>query len=260
MIITTPGKSSSKIVAKAKKLSNYYDLPFKERLGVSIQTMKNKYQDDIVIVENDRIVISPLQSEKEMFYHPNLALIRAKRIMNGGKGGQEPLISFAKLKEGMSFLDCTLGLASDSIVASLIVGPTGKVTGTEGNQLLYFLTHAGLALFNSGNEEFDAAMRRIDVIHQEHLNYLKECDTNSFDVVYFDPMFQESINTSNGINIIREQALGSNISDEVILEAKRVARVRVVLKDHWKSERFTQFGFTQYKRQSSSTNYGTIEV
>ncbi|WP_042144616.1 class I SAM-dependent methyltransferase [Paucisalibacillus sp. EB02] len=260
MIITTPGKSSSKIVGRAKKLSIYYGLPYKERLGVSIQTMKKKYRDDIVIVENDRIVISPLHSEKEMFYHPNLALIRAKRIMNGGKGGQEPLISIAKLKEGMSFLDCTLGLASDSIIASLIVGPTGKVTGIEGNQLLHFLTHAGLASFSSGHEEVDAAMRRIDVIHQDHLNYLRECETDSFDVVYLDPMFHESIDTSNGINLIREQALRTNISDELIHEAIRVARARVVLKDHWKSDRFARFGFTQYKRQSSSTNYGMIEV
>ncbi|WP_096269781.1 class I SAM-dependent methyltransferase [Paucisalibacillus globulus] len=260
MIITTPGKSTSKIVRKAKKFANDYSLPYKERLGVSIQTLKKKYRDDVVIVENDRIVISPLNSEEEMFYHPNLALIRAKRIINGGKGGQEPLISIAKLKEGMSFLDCTLGLASDSVIASLIVGPNGKVTGIEGNPLLYFLTHAGLVSFSSGNEIVDAAMRRIDVIHQDNLHFLKNCDTDSFDVVYLDPMFQESIDTSNGINIIKEHALRTTISDELIQEAKRVARARVVLKDHWKSDRFTRFGFTQYKRQSSSTHYGVIEV
>ncbi|WP_245604675.1 class I SAM-dependent methyltransferase [Paucisalibacillus globulus] len=260
MIITTPGKSTSKIVGRAKKLANSYGLPYKERHGVSIQTMKNEYRDDIVIVENNRIVISPLNSEKEMFYHPNLALIRAKRIMNEGKGGQEPLISIAKLKEGMSFLDCTLGLASDSIIASLIVGPTGKVTGIEGNQLLYFLTHVGLATFTSGIEGFDAALRRIDVIHQEHLNYLRECKTDSFDVVYLDPMFNKSIDTSDGINIIREEAWRTDFSDELIQEAKRVARARVVLKDDWKSTRFARFGFTQYKRKSSSFHYGILEV
>ncbi len=32
----------------------------------------------------------------------------------------------------MTVLDCTLGMASDSIVASYVVGESGKVTGLEG--------------------------------------------------------------------------------------------------------------------------------
>lgn len=37
----------------------------------------------------------------------------------------------------MSFLDCSLGLGSDSIVASFIVGESGSVTGIEARQSLH---------------------------------------------------------------------------------------------------------------------------
>ena len=92
------------------------------------------------------------------------------------------------------------------------------------------------------------------------LYYLQHAEANSFDIVYFDPMFQEGIEESNGINAIRKQAITSDITAEIIEEAKRVAKERVVLKDHWKSKRFQELGFTQFKRKTSLFHYGTIEL
>ncbi|MUK88851.1 hypothetical protein GMD78_10650 [Ornithinibacillus sp. L9] len=257
MIITTAGRSQSELVSQAKRLSHSYGLPYLERNGAPIERLKRQYQEDIVVVGKERLFISPLQGEEKLFFHPNLAMVRAKRVF---KGEEEPLISTAKLKEGMSFLDCTLGLASDSIIASIAVGASGSITGIEGNQLLYFLAREGLASFVSGNDFFNQAMRRINVIHNDHYSFLLGAETGSFDVVYFDPMFHTGINTSTGINVIRKQALTTNISVDVINEAKRVARKRVVIKDHWKSERFDQLGFTQHKRKTSLFHYGTIEL
>lgn len=257
MIITTAGRSTNELVTKAKKLSTSYHLPYKERNGVSINTLKKQYQDDIVVVGKDRLSISPLHDETTLFFHPNLAMVRAKRMF---KGEEEPLVQVAKLKEGMSFLDCTLGLASDSIIASIAVGSNGSITGIEGNKMLYLLAKEGLTSFSTGYEEFDLAMKKIEVKHSDHYSFLQQAKTNSVDVVYFDPMFHSAIDTSSGINSIRIQALTTEITDEVITEAKRVARERVVLKDHWKSDRFTHLGFTQHKRKTSLFHYGTIEL
>ncbi|MFS0672548.1 class I SAM-dependent methyltransferase [Ornithinibacillus sp. 179-J 7C1 HS] len=257
MIITTAGRVTSQLVAKAKKLSHEYNIPFKERHGVSIAQLKSLYQDDIMIVGKDRIDISPYQSDKNLFFHPNLAMIRAKRIL---KGEVEPLITTAKLTSGKSFLDCTLGLASDSIIASLAVGPDGRVVGIEGNEILYLLAKQGLGSLATGILEFDQAMRNIEVVHLDHLKFLQRAESNSFDIVYFDPMFHEGINESNGINIIREQAITTDITTEIVREAKRVAKERVVLKDHWKSNRFNELGFIQFKRKTSLFHYGTIEI
>jgi hypothetical protein len=257
MIITTAGRSTSELVAKAKKLSISFGFPYKRRNGVSIKALKEKYQDDIVVVGNSSLFIAPLHAESELFFHPNLSMVRAKRMF---KGEKEPLIETAKLKEGMSFLDCTLGLAADSIIASIAVGSSGMVTGVEGNRLLYFLAKEGLTSFSSGNKQFDEAMRRIEVVYSHHYSFLQQAATDSVDVIYFDPMFRLSVDTSSGMNSIRGLALTTDIGGEVIAEAKRVARERVVLKDHWKSERFTQLGFTQYKRKTSLFHYGTIEL
>ncbi len=79
-------------------------------------------------------------------------------------------------------------------------------------------------------------------------------------MVYFDPMFQISIESSNGLNSIREHAFFTELNEALIHEATRVARQRVVLKDHWKSVRFEKLGFTQHKRKTSLFHYGTIEV
>lgn len=257
MIITTSGKPTREIIEKAKKLSIDYGISYKPRRGISINSFKQQYQDNTVIVGSDKIVISPISSNNNVFFHPNLAIVRAKRVL---KGEYEPLLSTAKLKKGMSFLDCTLGLASDSIIASLAVGDTGKVIGIEGNEMLSFLVKEGLRSFQSGNSEIDQAMRRINVSHHDHLSFLQKQPTNSIDIVYFDPMFQETIDKSNGIDIIKEHTVKADISHEIISEAKRVARERVILKDHWKSDRFALYGFTQIKRKTSLFHYGIIEV
>lgn len=257
MIVTTAGRTTSDLVSKAKKLSNTFGIPYRERNGISIDTLKEKFQDDVIIVGKNRVMISPLIGGQDLFFHPNLAMVRAKRIL---KGEVEHLVNIAKLKEGMSFLDCTLGLASDSIIASLVVREEGSVTGLEANPLLYLLASEGLTSFVSGNESFNQAMRRIHVMQEDHFHFLNEADTNSYDVVYFDPMFPSAIESSTGINSIRNLAYRSEITLNVIQEAKRVARQRVILKDHWKSQRFSELGFIQQKRKTSLFHYGVIEL
>ncbi|MBB6444375.1 class I SAM-dependent methyltransferase [Bacillus benzoevorans] len=256
MIVTTAGRATSQLVAIAKQLAASYDLLFKERNGVSLETMKNQYHDDLVVVGKNKLFIATLNEAENIFFHPNLAMVRAKRMLNGE---EDPLITAAGLKEGMSFLDCTLGLASDSVIASLAVGESGSVTGLEGNSLLYLIVTEGLAACSSGSLHFDQAMRKIKTIHTDHFSFLQQADTNFFDFVYFDPMFHSTIDTSNGIQSIRGQALMTELTPELITEAKRVAKKRVILKDHWKSERFRTLGFQRLKRKTSQFHYGIIE-
>jgi len=257
MIVTTAGRATSQLVSQAKKLANKYGLTYKERNGVSVETMKTLYHDSIVVVGNEQLFISPLNDNEKLFFHPNLAMVRARRIL---KGEVDLLVEAARLDEGMSFLDCTLGLASDSIIASIAVGESGLVTGIEGNPLLYLLATEGLSTFSSGIEIVDQGMRRIKTVHSDHFTFLKQAESNSYDVVYFDPMFQTAIDESHGINPIRSQAIKENLTEEIIHEAKRVAKKRVVLKDHWKSERFAKYGFLQLKRKTALFHYGVLEI
>ena len=50
-------------------------------------------------------------------------MFRVKRLM---RGEHDPFVQATQLESGMTVLDCTLGMASDSIVASYMVGESGK--------------------------------------------------------------------------------------------------------------------------------------
>ncbi|WP_208590911.1 class I SAM-dependent methyltransferase [Gracilibacillus suaedae] len=257
MILTTAGRATPKLIQDAQQLSTKYQLPYMKRSGRSIQQLKDDYQEDVMVVEKNRLSLSPLDEQMNLFFHPNLAMVRAKRLL---RKEEDPFVRAAKLEKGMSILDCTLGLASDSIIASLAVGSDGLVTGLEGSKTIYIIVNEGLQHFISADEMFNRAMRRIKVQHVQHLEYLQQQKSNAFDVVYFDPMFHEAIDASDGLNLIRAKALEDDLTALVLEEAKRVALSRVVLKDHWKSERFRQYGFIQYKRKNSLFHYGVIEL
>ncbi|TLS35443.1 class I SAM-dependent methyltransferase [Pseudalkalibacillus caeni] len=257
MIITTAGRTKSPLVKKANRLSESYNFPYIERNKLSLAQLKEKYHDDVLVVGKEKIFLLLENEEEPVFFHPNSAMFRAKRFL---KGEKDPLVSIAGLTEGMSFLDCTLGLASDCIIASMAVGLSGKVTGVEGNKLLYLLVKEGLQTWNSGIDEIDLSMRQVKVDLKDHYSFLMASDNNSYDVVYFDPMFETPVKGSNGLSGIKKVAMHSSLTAETIQEAKRVARKRIILKDHWKSERFDYFGFNQIKRKTATFHYGVIEI
>ncbi|HHY73480.1 MAG TPA: class I SAM-dependent methyltransferase [Bacillus bacterium] len=257
MIVTTAGRANNEMIQVAMEYANQLQISFVNRKKLSVEELMAKEQDDVLVVGKNRLDIYPLSDPHEViFFHPNSAMFRVKRIL---RGEEDPFILAAKLEKGMTFLDCTLGLGSDSIVASHVVGDTGHVIGVEGNRYLAFLLEQGLKTLDSGNEEMNIAMRQIEVIYSDHLDYLKRQENSSFDVVYLDPMFDAKIVESDGIRGLRTIALYSEIIEETIEEAKRVACKRVVLKDHWQSTRFGTFGFTVYRRKTAKFHFGVIE-
>ena len=68
-------------------------------------------------------------------------------------------------------------------------------------------------------------------------------------------MFEQAILNSKGIAGIRSLAHYETISPEAIALAKKVAKHRVVLKDHWQSSRFEQFEFNVQKRKHAAFHY-----
>ena len=107
--------------------------------------------------------------------------------------------------------------------------------------------------------EINEAMKRVHVINQNSLDYLQRLPCNSIDCVYFDPMFEERIMESDGINPLSQFAVYEDLSTETIKEAIRVSRVRVVLKDHYNSSRFEKHGFHVQRRKTAKFHFGWIE-
>jgi hypothetical protein len=257
MIVTTAGRPDQTLKILAKQISFEIHGKYVERRKKSVQYLQSNFDDDVIVVGKNRMELYVRGEKEPIFFHPNSSSFRIKRIINGRK---DPFVEAAKLSAGMSILDCTLGLASDSIVASFVVGKTGKVVGVEGNPIIAFLTKHGLKKWDSGMDKMNDAMRSIEVIAENSINFLKKCPDQSFDVIYFDPMFDEAIIESDGIKGIRKIALYEDVSKELIDQAKRVAKKRIVLKDHWKSQRFERFGFQVYRRKTAKFHFGVLEV
>ena len=185
MIVTTAGRTNKEMTDYANKVAAELNSSFVKRNDIPVHKLHEQYEQDVFVVGKNRLAIYPKGTEESFFFHPNSAMFRVKRLM---RGEHDPFVQAAKLESGMTVLDCTLGMASDSIVASYIVGENGRVTGLEGNEYMAYIMGNGLKTWSSSVSEIDKAMQRIDVKQTEHYAFLKQCGDNSYDVVYLDPM------------------------------------------------------------------------
>lgn len=256
MFVTTAGRTNEEMSTLARSISEELGAIFVPRKKRSVMALQELYHDDCLVVGKERLELFPLGENDPFFFHPNSAMFRIKRLM---KSENDPLVEAAKLKPGMSFLDCSLGLGSDSIVASFVGGESGSVTGIEARPELSFIVKNGLKSWDSGFEGINQAMRRIKVIEGYSLDLLKGLEDNTYDCVYFDPMFDESILESDGIRGLSHFAVYEGLSEETVEQAIRVAKKRVILKDHFRSKRFEELDFNVYRRKSAKFHFGVIE-
>lgn len=256
MFITTSGRADESVKLRAKTLAGEFHIPYIERKKRSIANYMDHHQADCLVLGKERDELHR-RGEQPFFFHPNSASFRIKRVL---RGESDPFIEAAGLKKGMTILDCTLGLASDSIIASAVVGRTGSVTGIEANPYVAHILKRGLKEWVSPLPELNDAMKRVKVINGLSQSLLKELPDDSFDVVYFDPMFEEGLTDSHGINPIRSWAHYERLTGETIEEAKRVAKERVLLKEHFRSTLFGEHDFKVLIRPSSKFHYGTIDL
>lgn len=257
MIVTTSYKSNEGIINRATSISRALGSIYVERNNRSIQTLLDIFNDDeIIIVEKGKSKYLSREMETPFFFHPSIAILRINRLK---QGDNDLMVNIAELKQGDTFLDCTLGLATDSIVASYIVGELGNVVGFESQSILSTLVSDGLQEGWEKDKKIDEAMKRINVLNQNHLEGLKSLPDNSFDIVYFDPMFRKGIHKSSSMNPLRSIANDEALSKEVIKEAVRVAKRRVILKENKKSNEFERLGFRPISRSANIT-FGVISI
>ena len=257
-IVTTGRQAKDSSTILAKEAAERLGLPFVPRRNESIQELREQYGADFVLVaKKEALVLDTM--EGEFFFHPNMAHLRLKNLRFGD--GRDHMADAMGLCPGMSVLDCTLGFGTDAIVASFVTGAEGHVTGLESRPLIAEITGYGLAHFHAENYPIQEAMRRIETIPVDYLDFLRHASDNSYDVVYFDPMFRYPLTESRNLNPLRLAADHRPVSQEAILEAKRVARHRVVLKENARSTEFERLGFSLIAGgKYSKVHYGIIEI
>ncbi|MBQ1941020.1 MAG: class I SAM-dependent methyltransferase [Anaerovibrio sp.] len=256
-IVTTDRKCHSDSVALAGEMAAKLNIELIDRNQQSVAGMMRRYEAQAVLVAKGK-ELHLYTAEGELFFHPNMSQLRVKNIRLGDK---DHMAEAMELKEGMSVLDCTLGFGADAIVASFVVGESGRVTGIEASPLIAAVTGYGLQNFLASNYELHAAMRRIEVHNSDALDFLRQQADKSYDVVYFDPMFRHPLRSSTNINPLRSVADARALTVEAVTEAKRVARRRVVMKEARGSAEFARLGFAKIAGGKwSKINFGIISV
>lgn len=256
VLITTGGRPDGRSEQLAREAAEALGYPVIERKKRSVVRLQQEYGADVMVAGKDRFELYRIGMDEPFFFHPNSAAFRLKRVT---KGEKDPLIEASYLKNGDSFLDCTVGLASDSIIASYIAGSNGKVMGIEADPAVAFITGRGLQSFPSESEQLVQAMSRIDVIHSEAVEFLRGQADASWDVVYIDPMFHAPIVESTNFTPLRQAGLHSVLTQEWVEQAVRVCRRRVVVKDRFDSPVFDQFTMIRKIRPNTKFHFGYIE-
>jgi 16S rRNA (guanine1516-N2)-methyltransferase len=210
----------------------------------------------VVVVQVNRLLLVN-RDGGELFYHPNMAFLRVGNLM---RGGSDLLITAGELKAGDSVLDATLGYASEAVLCAHVVGDSGEVHGIEAVPELGLAVREGLQTVTTDRPSLNEAMRRVRVVHLgNHLDYLKACPSGRYDVVCFDPFFEEILKNSETFAPIRAFGEHSRLLPEALHEAQRVARRRVIVKAVRWADTLEAYGITErYEARSGKVVYGVL--
>ncbi|HEM2823058.1 class I SAM-dependent methyltransferase [Streptococcus suis] len=245
IIVTTSLRMNQSLVLRAQKIATLLSLDYQERKKRSVQSFLTE-ADAVLVVYQSQLVLEE-KTGQVLFFHPDTAMLRIK-------SGRDPLLELLG-KEKQSIIDCTMGLGSDSIV---LASAGHRVTALESSKLVHFIVSRGLQDFDSGLQEVNRAMKSIQTIWIDSLTYLKGQIDKSVDVVYFDPMFSEEIKESQNLSGLSTLADRSRLTEEVVSEAKRVARKKLIIKAHFRDQVFEEFGFKRHVRPNQKFHYGEI--
>jgi hypothetical protein len=189
------------------------------------------------------------------------------------RGESDRYLEATQLQAGDSLIDATLGFGADALIGAWAVGEKGSVLAFEQSAILAAVVQDGLNHFteiipNAKNKDKQAAWtslarasQRIEVHWGEHLENLEQMPSRSVNVVYFDPMFRHTCQQSASILPLHRWSVHNQLDQQSILEACRVARNRVVLKERKNSSEFRRLGFDiLLGGRYSPVDYGVILV
>jgi len=255
-IVTTSHKPDQLSLELAGHAASLIGAALVDRERLPISRLREKFgAENILVVSREQVKLhTPLG---EYFFHPSMSFPRVKAIK---QGKPDHMVEAMALTEGGTVLDCTLGLGADAIVASYIVGPSGRVVGVESAPELAYLVGTGLGIYGQGSKAVREAMARIEVVCADSEDYLSQQADCSFDVVYFDPMFRVPRERSSSMGPLRGIVNVKPLTALMIKEAIRVARKRVVMKENSFSQEFVRLGINNiYGGRYSPIAFGVID-
>ncbi len=228
LAVTTAVSPTPEIVQQAQALADELNAAYAPRRNVTLaQVFRETGAQRLLIVERHRLLLRDADGT-EHFFHPNLALVRGLNIL---RGARDLFAEATGLGAGDQLLDCTLGFSAEATLGAMLVGETGTVVGLESVPELAALTRAGVRQFPLQTKRIREAMGRVQVVTADYRVYLAQCADGAFDVVYFDPFFEERLPGSvNSVSPLAHFGNPAPLHVPSVQEARRVARRRVVVK------------------------------
>lgn len=223
-VITTARRADSNRQQEAESIAARWGIPCIPRHNHNLQALLSAYGQVLVL---DSTGLSCHTTAGRLFFHPNMAALRLKEVR---AGKEDKMLAAMALARGDSLLDCTAGLCSDSLVAAWRVGKEGRVTALEESLLIYLVVGYGLSRCRRV-KRFSNLAQKIDLRLANFRDYLAAQPDNSYDVVYFDPMFSVPVHRASAMEPLRPLATYSCLEARDIIQARRVARRRVVVKE-----------------------------
>ena len=227
VVVTTTHSPSPGLEARAAALARQLEQPLVTRRKQTIHVLTRREGVDAALVVGDdglRLVYE----ERSYRFHPGMARHRISAL-RAGRGDR--LAKVADLQSGDAVLDCTCGLGADAIVAAHVVGESGSVEAIESSAVLAAIAAQGMKHYHHGFAALVRAMQLVSIINSTYETFLPSLPTKSREVVYFDPMFASTIDAAKGLDLVRLFGSTAVPSREALVEARRVARRCVVVKD-----------------------------
>jgi 16S rRNA (guanine1516-N2)-methyltransferase len=220
--VTVSGKPDEALLAHAQGRAIEWGLPFfprgrKEPIG----PMLGAVADALLVF--GRLGLTLRDRQGQLAFGPALGVPRVRQMDAGVE--EDSLMRHAQLRPSESVLDCTFGLGADALVAARAVGTQGRVVGLEKSLPLFALAQEGLRSFEVGPRSCP-----IEVRHEDAAELMKHLSDASFDCVLFDPMFGRAKRSSPQFEMLRRYADHSPLTQQMLVDAQRVARRCVVVK------------------------------
>ena len=227
VLVTTSFNPSPEQAARARALAARGGSSYAPRGRNTLAVLVQRY------AAKAALVVSPTKlhlvyAGHSYYFHPNMAVHRIGALK---AGATDRLIEAAELQSGDTLLDCTCGLGADAVVAAFVVGIHGAVQTLEASPLLAAMVEHGLHYYHHRDTELVAALRRVKLLNTDYATFLPQLASNSWDVVYFDPMFDTTLAHSAGLELVRLLGSYTQPSQAILSEARRVARRSVIVAD-----------------------------
>ncbi len=228
LLVTTSRQPNDAHQAEAARWAGLLEAPLVDRADRSLAWLAEAHGvAGVLVVGGDRVTYYEPARDLLYFFHPGMS---RRRIRNLKAGNGDPMITAMGIGPGDSVLDCTLGRGADATVCAHVVGPAGRVVGLEKVPVLAWMTLEGLREYEIEDQDTQAAMRRVEGYCEDYAAFLPAQPVSSFDVVYFDPIFEQMVEGASAMIPLRQLASHEPLTREAVAEAQRVARRRVVIK------------------------------